>query len=169
MTQKIIKIIINEIYSKPPKENYPTSETNVHQIGDIWSLDLLDLKNYGPENNRGYRYVLVVIDNFSKFVWTALLKKSSNNKRLFWKSFHKFKKKTKLIETDRGEEYYNKLFQNFSKNNDIKRYSRNSSFDAVYAKRYNLTIRDLPKKTVFERRDGNWVDVSPRVTQQYNY
>ena len=35
---------------------------------------MLDLKDYCPENNRGYRYVLDVIDNFSNFGWTIPLK-----------------------------------------------------------------------------------------------
>ena len=55
MTQKNIKIFINEIYSKQPKKNYATNKTNGHHIDDIWSLDILDLKDYGSENNRGYR------------------------------------------------------------------------------------------------------------------
>ena len=74
MTQKNIKIFINEIYSKPPKRKYATNKTDVYFIDDIWSLDILDLKDYGPENNRGYRYVLVTIDHFSKFGWTIPLK-----------------------------------------------------------------------------------------------
>ena len=52
MTQKNIKIFINEIYSKPPRRNYTTNKTDVFHIDDIWSLDILDLKDYGPENNR---------------------------------------------------------------------------------------------------------------------
>ena len=85
MTQKNIKTIINEIHSKPPKKNYITNKTDVYHIDDIWSLDTLNLKDYGPENNKGYRYVVVTIDNFSKFGWTTPLKnkKGSNNKRLF--------------------------------------------------------------------------------------
>ena len=67
MTEKSIEIFRNEIYSKPPKKNYATDKTDVYHIADIYSLDILDLKDYGPENNRGYRYVLVVIDIFSKF------------------------------------------------------------------------------------------------------
>ena len=63
-TQKIIKIFINEVYSKTLKENYSTNKTDVYHIDDIWSLYNLDLKDYGPENNRGYRYVLLIIDNF---------------------------------------------------------------------------------------------------------
>ena len=75
MTHKNIKIFINEIYSKPPEKRYITKKTDVYHIDDIWSLDILDLKDYDPENNRGYGYVLVIIDNFSKFSWTIPLKK----------------------------------------------------------------------------------------------
>ena len=67
MTRNTIKIFINEIYSEPPKKKYPTNKTNVYHIDDMWSLDTLDLKDNGPENIRGYRYVLVVVDNFTKF------------------------------------------------------------------------------------------------------
>ena len=74
MTQKNIKIFINEIYSNPPKKNYASNKTEVDRIEANWSLDILDLKNYGPENNRGCRYVLVIIDNFSEFGWTVPLK-----------------------------------------------------------------------------------------------
>ena len=53
---------------------YAINKTDVHHIDDTWSLDILDLKDYGPEKNRRYRYVLVVIDNFSKFCWTVTIK-----------------------------------------------------------------------------------------------
>ena len=61
-----IKIFMIEIFSKPPKKNYSRNKTDVYHIDDIWSLDVLDLKDYSPENNRNYRYVLVLKDNFSK-------------------------------------------------------------------------------------------------------
>ena len=74
MNQKTIEIFINEIYSKPPKNNYATKKTDVYFIDDIWILEILDPKDYGPENERGYRYVLVIIDIFSKYGWTIPLK-----------------------------------------------------------------------------------------------
>ena len=74
MTQKNIKIFINEIYSKPPKKNCATNKRDVYHIDDIWSLDILDLKDYGVRNNRGYRYVLVIIDKFTNFGWNIPLK-----------------------------------------------------------------------------------------------
>ena len=170
MTQKNIKILINEINSKPPKKNYATNKTDVYYIDDIWSLDILDLKDYGPENNRGYRYVLVVIDNFSKFGWTVPLKNKNaiTIKDSFQNILMSSKRSPNLIETDRGKEFHNNIFQDFLKKNRIKLYSRNSSDGAVFAERYNRTIRDLLKKIVFERGDANWVDVLPTITKQYN-
>ena len=73
MTQKSIEIFINEIYSKPPEKYYPTYKTDVYHIDDIWSFDIIDLKDYRPENKRGYRYVLVIKNNFSKSGWTLPL------------------------------------------------------------------------------------------------
>ena len=170
MTQKNIKIFINEIYSKGPKKNYITNKTDVYYIDDIWSLDILDLKDYGPENNKGYRYVLVTIDNFSKFGWTVPLK--NKNAQTIKDSFENIlinsKRKPNLIETDRGEEFYNNIFQDFLNKNNIKLYSRKSSYGAVFAERFNRTIRDLLKKIVFERGDANWIDLLPTITKQYN-
>ena len=53
MTEKSIKIFMDEIHSKPPKKNYATNKTDVYNIDEVWSLDFLDLKDYDPENNRG--------------------------------------------------------------------------------------------------------------------
>ena len=144
---------MNEIYSKPPKKNYITNKTHVYHIDDIWSLDILDLKDYGPENNRGYRYVLASIDNFSKFGWTIPLKNKNalTIKDSFENIIKKSKRKPKLIESDRDKEFYNNIFQDFLNKNDIKHYSRNSSYGAVFAERFNRTIRDLLKEIVFEK------------------
>ena len=170
MTQKNIKIFINEIYSKPPRRNYPTNKTDVYHIDDIWSLDILDLKDYGPENNRGYRYCLVIIDNFSKFGWTIPLK--NINAQTIKDSFENIlinsKRKPSLIESDRGKEFYNNIFQDFLNKNNIKLSSRNSSYGAVFAERFNRTIRDLLKRPVFEKGESNWIDVLPKITKQYN-
>ena len=157
MTQKNIKIFINEIYSRGPKKKYATNKTDVYHIDDIWSLVIRDLKDYGPENNRNHRYVLVVMDNFSKYGWTVPLK--NKNAQTIKDSFETIlissKRKPNLIETDRGKEFYNNIFQDFLNKNNIKLYSRNSSYDAVFAERFNRTIKDLLKRPVFEKVESN--------------
>ena len=168
MTQKDIKIFI-EVYSKPRKKNYSTNKTDVYHIDDIWSLDILDLKDYGPENNRKYRYVLVIIDNFSNYGFTIPLKNkiASTIKDSFENIIINSKRKPDLIESDRGKEFYNNMFQNFLNDDNIKHYSVNISLGTVFAERFNRAIRDLLKRPVFEKGDANWIDVLPTITKLY--
>ena len=76
-------------------------------------------------------------------------------------------RKRKLIETDRGKDFNNIAFQNFSNNTNIKHYSRNTSLGAVFAERFNRTIRGLLKRQVLGKGDGNWIDVLSVITKQY--
>ena len=67
MAEKSIKKLRKEIYSNPPKHYFSRNKRDVFYMNDIWSSDILGLKDYGLENKRNYRYVLVIIDNFSKY------------------------------------------------------------------------------------------------------
>ena len=60
------------------------------------------------------------------------------------------------------------MSRNILNNNNIKHYSRTTSLGAVFAERFNLTIRKLFKRPVFEKGDGNWSDVLPTKTKQYD-
>ena len=51
-----------------------TNKMDVHHIDDSWRLDILDIQDFRAENIRSFRYVLVVLDIFSKFGWTIPLK-----------------------------------------------------------------------------------------------
>ena len=142
MSQKTYKSLLDEIYSRGPKKNYATNKTDVYHIDDIWKLDILNLKYFGPENNKGYRYSLVIIDNFSKFGWTVPLKNKNaqtvtNVSKIILITS---KRKPNLIEGDGGNEVFNSTFQSFFNNNKIKKYSRNTSFGAVFAERFNGRI-----------------------------
>ena len=83
----------------PIKKKNAGNKTDAYQINDSWSMDLFDLIEYGLKNYKSFRYILVVINNFSKIGWTTPLKteiaqiiKESSGKILFSP-----KPKTKLI------------------------------------------------------------------------
>ena len=159
MTQKSIKIFIAEIYSKASKKNYITNKADVYHIDDIWSLDILDLKSYlksyGPENNEGYRCLLVVINNFSKFGGRTLLKNKNAQtiKNSFEINLTKSKSKPNLIKTDAGKVFYNSFVQYILNNNNIKHFSRKIDKGAVFAERFKETIRSLIEKPVFIKEE----------------
>ena len=152
-----IKIFIDEIYCKPPKKIYPTNKTIIKSIDDTWSSDLLDMNDYNPINNKGYRYILLVIDNFNKFRWTILLKNkyAQSITDAFSQVFKTSRRKPNLLETDDGKEYVNKIFNEFLSNHNIKRYSRNTALGAVFVERFSRTIRNLLKKPVFEKENAD--------------
>ena len=166
----LIKIFIDEIYSKPPKKNYPTNKTIIKSIDDTWSSDLLDMNDYGSKNNKVYRYILVVIDNFSKYGWTIPLKNkyAQSITDAFSEITKLSNRKPNLLETDDGMEYVNKKFDAFLNKHNIKRYSRNTALGAVFAERFNRTKRNLLKKPVFLAGHADWISKLPSVIKQYN-
>ena len=50
---------MNEIYSKGLKKNNITTNSDIYHNYESWSLDILDLGGYGPENVRGSKYAFV--------------------------------------------------------------------------------------------------------------
>ena len=166
----LTKIFIDEIYSSLPKNNYPTNKTKIRFIDDTWSSDLLDMNDYGRRKNKGYRYILVVIDNFSKFGWTIPLKNkyAQSITDAFSEIMKSSNRKPDLLETDDGKEYVNKNFNEFLDNHNIERYSRYTDKRAVIAERLIRTIRKLSKNPVFEKGKADWLSELPSVIKKYN-
>ena len=66
MKNDLTKIFIEETYSSPPKKNYETNKIVYNNIDEIWSIDLADMIDYKISNNKQFRYIFIIIDNFSK-------------------------------------------------------------------------------------------------------
>ena len=77
-------------------------------IDKIWAADLVEMQAFS-KFNRGIRYLLTVIDVFSKYGWMLPLKDKTGNsvadalKEIFKKS----KRKLGKLWTDKGREFYN--------------------------------------------------------------
>ena len=164
------KIFIDEIYSKSPKKNYPTNKIIYNHIDEIWSMDLADMIDYKISNNKGFRYIFIIIDNFSKYLWAIPLK--NNYSQTITNEFSNIlttsKRKPLKIESDRGSEFYNSVFQNFLKSKNIHHYSRYTDKGPSIAERVIRTIRNLLKKPVFEKGKASWIDEIQSVIKQYN-
>ena len=74
MKKNLIKFFIDEIYSSPLREIYPTNKIKYDHIEEIWRIDLADMIDYKSSNKKSYRYIFIIIDNFSKHLWAAPLK-----------------------------------------------------------------------------------------------
>ena len=72
------------------------------------------------------------------------------------------------IESDRGSEFYNSIFQNFLKSKNNPHYSRFTDRGPPIAERVIRTIRTLLKKPVFLKGNADWISELPSVIKQYN-
>jgi len=166
----LMKIFIDEIYSKPPKRNYETNKIVYNHIDEIWSIDLADMIDYKISNNKGFRYIFIIIDNFSKYLWAIPLKNkySQTITNEFSNILSTSKRKPLKIESDRGTEFYNSIFQNFLKSKSIQHYSRFTDKGPSIAERVIRTVRNLLKKPVFEKGNADWLSELPPVVKKYN-
>ena len=171
MSQKdLIKTFVDEIYSSPPRKNYPANKIVYNYVDEIWSIDLVDMIDYKISNNKSYRYVFIVIENFSKYLWAMPLKNkySQTITNEFSNILTTSKRKPRKIESDRGTEFYISIFQNFLKSKNIQHYSRYTDKGPSIAERVIRTKRILLKKPVFEKGRADWISALPSVIKQYN-
>ena len=170
MKKDITKIFIDEIYSSPPKKNYPTNKIVYNNIDEICSIDLADFSDYKTSNNKGFRYIFVIIDNYSKYLWAIPLnnKYSQTITTDFSNILTTSKRKPLEIESDRRTEFYNSIFQNFLKIINIHHYSRFTDKGPSIAERLIGTLRNFLKKPIFLAGNANWISELPSDVKQYN-
>ena len=170
MKKDLTKIFIDEIYSKPPRRNYPTNKVVYNYIDEIWSIDLADMIDYKTSNNKGFRYIFIVIDIYSEYLWAIPLKNkySQTITNEFSNILTTSKRKPLKLESDRGLEFYNSILRNFLKNKNIQHYSRFTDKGPSIAERVIRTVRNLLKKPVFEKGNADWISELPSVIKQYN-
>ena len=58
---------------KPVVYHFPTRRILTTGLDEYWTSDVLDLAKYASEN-KNYKYILVVQDMFSRFLWLKPLK-----------------------------------------------------------------------------------------------
>ena len=80
----------------------------------------------------------------------------------------KSKQRPLKLESDRGSEWYNSIFQNFLRSKNIQHYSGFTDKGPSIAERVNRTIRNLIKKPIFLARNANWLSELPSIVKQYN-
>ena len=106
--------ILSQELHKPRKINFKRRKIVSNHIDHMWGIDLITMIKYSKQN-KNYKYILTVIDFFSKYSWCYPLKskKSIDIINSFKDIFKKSKRKPKLIQSDKGSEFTNIQTQTF--------------------------------------------------------
>ena len=85
---------------------------------NIWGVDLADMRLLS-KFNKGFRFLLCVIDILSKYAIPLKDKKGISIVNAFQKILDDSKRKPNKIWVDRGSKFYNNSFKKWLKDNDI--------------------------------------------------
>ena len=94
--------------------------------------------------NKEIRFLLCVIDIFSKYVWIVPLKneKGVTIVNAFKTVLDNSRRKPNKIWVDQGSEFYNNSFKKWSDDNDLKMYSTYNAGKSVVAERFTRTLKN---------------------------
>lgn len=159
--------VVNEIH-KPARKNFNRRRVVIKGLNDLWQADLMEMIPYAKVN-KDCRYILVVINTFSKYAWAEPIKRKTS--KIVADAFKKILDKTtapKLLQTDNGLEFYGREFQNLMKNYGVKHYSTYSNLKASIVERLIRTLKSLLYKQFSVNGNYRWLNVLSDVLTQYN-
>lgn len=157
----------------PTRRKYKTNHYLVFGPNELYELDLIDLKNIA-RFNYGYKYILCVIDCFTKFLWATPLtdKTAGKTTEAFKKIIESSNQIPKTINMDRGSEFNNKIFKAYVNKIGIQ---LNFPYIQSYQKAAMVerVIRSIKEKMFkyFTSRGPTYrkyIDVLPKIIKSYN-
>ena len=128
----------------------------------IWAADLVDMQAFS-KFNRGVKYLLTVIDVFSKYGWLIPLKdKTGKSVASALETIFKERKPEKMW-VDKGKEFYNKYVKDL-----IEFYSTENEEKSSGVESWIRTMNEKMWKYFSANSTNVYINVSPDLVREYN-
>lgn len=162
---------------KPIRHKFLKRKVVSKTVDDIWTADLVEMIPLA-KFNKGFKYLLMVIDVFSKYGWIVPLK--TKNGATVTNAFKElFKKTTKdgtggkrrvptRLWTDKGKEFYNKSMKELLAKNHVVLYSTENEEKSSVAERWNRTMKRNMWKYFTANNTHKYVNILPALVNKYN-
>ena len=136
---------------------------------NIWGVDLADMQLLS-KYNKGIRFLLCVIDIFSKYDWVVPLKdkKGISIVKPFQSNLKQSNRKPNKIWVDKGSEFYNAYFKKWLRDNDIVMYSTHNEGKSVVAERFIRTLKGETYKHMTLISKNVYIDKLDDIVDKYN-
>ena len=159
-----------EVYSlhQPARRNFQRNRVIVGGKDYQFQADLVDLRSLS-EFNDGYTFLLTCIDILSKYGWAIPIKQKTGPQ--ITAAFDKIVKsgrKPKILQTDKGSEFLNRIFLNYLKKKSIRFFQTHSEAKASVIERFNRTIKGRMWKYFTYKNTHRYIDVLPDLLKAYN-
>ena len=136
---------------------------------NIWGVDLVDMQLLS-KLSKGFRFLLCVIDIFSKYAWVVSLKdeKGISIINAFQIILKESKRQPNKIWIDKGSELYNSSFKKCLKDNDIEMYSTNNKRKSIVAERFIRTLKNKIYKYMNSISKNVYIDELDGIVKKYS-
>lgn len=169
--QRIRQFLNNEdSYSlyKPIRKTFPRSKVIVNTIDSMWDGDLADVSNIASHND-GYKFLLVLIDIFSRYLFIVPLKnKHYQNIVDGLKLVFQKRRKPNTLRTDKGSEFKNRWVKAFLKKEGIHAIYTQNETKANYAERVIRTMKNLMYRYFMKNRTYRFINILQDLVKSYN-
>lgn len=159
--------LVKELHA-PARKNYQRRHVDIRGLDETWQADIVDMTPYAQLNNR-HKYLLTIIDIFSKFAWVVPMKRKTGKETASaMSSIFAQGRVPKHLHVDRGGEFYNAIFESVMKRYDINMYSTYSNLKASICERFNRTLKEKMWMQFSLRGNYKWIDILPDLVSTYN-
>ena len=155
---------------KPQSHNFPRRKIISFGIDWLWEVDLAEMKK--AKLNKGFKYLLIKIDVFSKLVHVIPLKRKNKEVMLeaFKKLFAEAGTTPKNLYSDRGTEFTNDLVQALFAERKINHYfAYDDRTGAPTAERVIRTLKGRLYRYMTLHRSGRYIDKLANIVYAYNH
>ena len=123
--------------SKPIIREFKKWKVHSPFIDNIWGADLTDIQLIS-KFNKGFRFLLCVIEIYSKYAWVIPLKdkKGVTVTNAYQKILKEYNRKSNKIWVDKGSEFYNSTMESWLEKNDIEINSAHNEGKYVVPERF---------------------------------
>ena len=171
VTHKKVKRYLegDDVYTlhKPIKRPKHYRRVYTKRIGYLYQADLIDVTEYGQENY-GYKWMLLVIHTFSKYLWIFPMKnKKGESVTKTLTNFLTYNTPEKF-QTDEGVEFYNQSFKELVQRLEINHYSTFSPIKCAIAERAIRALKTRLERVYSSRGSHRWIDVIDDIVRGYN-
>ena len=149
------------------KRRFPTGRVISGGYMETLQADLMDLSRYSRWN-KGFKYVLLAIDIFSKLAFAQPLKRKNDTPKAFETMLRDFPLRPLYLHVDRGTEFYNGEMRQILQKRLIKMYSTNSVYKANMAERLIRTLRKRLARYFEHYGTWRWIDHLQKLLSNYN-
>ena len=141
--------------------------TLVFKPRDLWQIDLLDMQKYSKENDE-YRYICVIIDCFSRYVWVKPLKNKTGKATVKALALLLMNERPKLIQADQETEFFNRDVKRMLEAFGPKLYHTYTDKKAAIVERVQRTLRGRLGRLFTKRGNFKWIDKIDDIVTAYN-